>query len=199
MDFLDYAANARGWLEVIKIDTNGDEEIVFSDKNVICSGMGATMSNMYAATGLNVSSYQLNMVQLGVCGTDALQVSTNGLMGSSLGAAHYGSSKFQDVQQGTIVYNDNRKATGEAFLVIPQSYVDKIGDRIVRWTILIDNETANGESLQEIGLFANNPLEKSPLQTFLCAYRHFGDTSHGNDGIRKNNRFSLLFRWTVEF
>ena len=43
MDFNEISGAAEGWLEIIKV-TNGEEEIVFSDKNVVCSGMGVTLS-----------------------------------------------------------------------------------------------------------------------------------------------------------
>ena len=199
MDFNEISGAAEGWLEIIKV-TNGEEEIVFSDKNVVCSGMGVTLASMFSATGVDVSSYQINLFQLGSSGTSALQVSSTGRLGDALNSAELGTNSLMslDKKSGTIV-SGTATHTSEAFLALPVGYVDRIDKRTARWNLHIDEATANGHEINEIGMLANNPAETDPLQTWLCAYRFFGDADNANKGIWKSDQFSLIFRWTITF
>ena len=199
MDFNEISGAAEGWLEIIKV-TNGDEEIVFSDKNVVCSGMGVTLASMFSATGVDVSSYQINLFQLGSAGTFDLQVSSTGRLGDALTSLEIGDTSLMSLNKktGTIV-SGVTSHTNESFIVLPVGYVDRIDKRTARWNLHIDENTANGHEINEIGMFANNPAETDPLQTWLCAYRFFGDTANSNKGIWKSNQFSLIFRWTITF
>ena len=153
MDFNEISGAAEGWLEIIKV-TNGEEEIVFSDKNVVCSGMGVTLASMFSATGVDVSSYQINLFQLGSSGTSALQVSSTGRLGDALNSAELGTNSLMslDKKSGTIV-SGTATHTSEAFLALPVGYVDRIDKRTARWNLHIDEATANGHEINEIGMF----------------------------------------------
>lgn len=188
MEFLDNYSNIKGWLQIIKTQ-DGNSEVVFDDHNIICSGIGEDLALLFSSSGTNVSAFQIGLIQLGVCGSVGLEVSSTGLLGSSV--EDYGGDSFLVTGTGTVV-SAGTPTTGELFIEVPLAYIDKVGTRSVRWNIPIDENTGNGLTLNEIGLFANNPRETSPLQTYLCAYRYFGD-------IPKTNKFSLLFRWTIEF
>ena len=89
-----------------------------------------------------------------------------------------------DKESGTIV-SAGTSYGNHAFLVLPVGYVDRVDDRTVRWNLHVDENTANGYELNEIGMFSNNPMETTPRKTWLCAYRFFGDSDNGDKGIYK--------------
>jgi hypothetical protein len=205
MNFQELLKNAKGHLEVVKL-YDDHEEVVFSDHNVICSGLAANMAAMYSSSGLDVSSYQMNIFQLGE-GTDATIGDTvvPNVLQTPLDWSSYGENALMalDKTTGTLQdLSDASLSTGEAFLVLPQTYVDKVNDSTVRWNLHVDENTANGQTLTEIGLFTNNPFEKDLTAeeriTWICAYRFFGDPSTGQ-GIYKTQHFALVFKWTIQF
>ena len=199
MNFNEIIGTAEGWLEIIKV-TNGEEETVFSDKNVVCSGMGVTLAGMFSATGVDVSSYQVNLFQVGSSGTTALQVSSTGRLGNALTDLEIGTNSLMGLNKtaGTIV-SGTTSYTDEAFMVLPAGYIDRIDSRTARWNLHIDENTCNGSEINEIGMFSNNPAETNPSKSWLCAYRFFGDITNADKGIWKSNQFSLIFRWTITF
>jgi hypothetical protein len=56
----------------------------------------------------------------------------------------------------------------------------------------LDEETANGQIIDEAGLFVENPYLEEPPGHMLAAYKKFTP-------IRKENYFTLLFRWKISF
>lgn len=58
--------------------------------------------------------------------------------------------------------------------------------------IILDEATANGNTISEIGLFSKNPRGVSPITPLLMAYKKF-------TGIPKNSNFSLAFYWNIGF
>ena len=58
--------------------------------------------------------------------------------------------------------------------------------------IVLDEKTANGKAITEVGLFAKNPkgfIKESPL---LMAYISFA-------ALNKTEEFSLVINWTIGF
>jgi hypothetical protein len=66
----------------------------------------------------------------------------------------------------------------------------------VQFIIDIDTDTANGEDISEVGLFARDPYDKKTSGgtegSLLCAYRYI-------PAITKSASFALTFKWTIEF
>ena len=200
MEFRDILGNAKGWLEISRLDLDGTEEIIFSDNNVVCSGMGSTLAHMFSSSGVDVSSFQINLFQVGVSGDSSFQVSSTVELSSALGANDYGSDAVIGLDK--YVRDIVNGATAQTLLLLPQTYVNKVDVRTVRWNFILDENTANGFDLNEIGMFSNDPTAYTPgasKPTYLCAYRFFGDSNNDNRGIWKTNQFSLIFRWTIEF
>lgn len=192
MEFKEIYQEAKGHLEIIKVFPDGSTEIAYSDKNVICSGMGVTIAEAFAADlDSSVENYLLSLFQIGTGGTPSLQVSGNGALGTSLTYAEYGSGALAVVSQNLSA--SGVVSTNEAFGEIPNAFIDKVAEDKVRWRIIIDENVGNGLTLNEIGLFSKNPSLTTPTATsFLCAYRNFND-------IAKTNEFALDVRWTITF
>ena len=192
----------KGHLTVHKV-TDGREELVYDEDNVIVSGFGWALAHLYGRVGSDtITDYQIDRVKLGVSGGTALQVSTtadlSGALSSQTEYVGAGDSNLE-VVSGYRWENDSAITTGEWYAKIPFSKVTKVDDRTVRYTIFIDEDSCNGLSrggsdanLNEIGLFIKNPKASATETSVLAAYRYFSD-------IRKTSDFALVFRWTISF
>jgi hypothetical protein len=188
--------NCKGHLEIWKIHkSSGDQELVYDEDNVVCSGMGVILAGMFGASGSSdISDFQITLFQLGVSGTAGLQVSSTGRLGSALALAEYGTGDIETASHTLIA--SGSEYTGEAFGVIDTAYIDKIGETSCRWRIILDENAANRSDsdpgINEIGIFGYNPLQRGTAASYLAAYRTF-------TAIRKTSDFLLDFRWTITF
>ena len=88
----------KGYLEIYKLFTDGTQEVVLNDHNVITSGLGVTMSRLFAeeAPGARVvDDFRVGFMQFGLSGNKAPFSSMGsgiGTLGKSLTAAQYGLS-----------------------------------------------------------------------------------------------------------
>lgn len=180
----------RGHLEILKLYPDGREEVHFSEQNVITSGMGHTLLKAFSNTGLtNISGYQIVYFQLGISGDAGLQVSGTGELSSALSESDYDAANFQlsihDLSSGA-------GAVNQPFGVIPFAYIKKISPSRVMYQIFVGEDACGGQPLNEVGLFSRNPDGSSTDGSYLCAYRYFPT-------LVKQDSFSVLFRWTIEF
>ena len=195
----------KGHLQITKCYQNGEQEVVFDDHNIIVSGMGLGLAQMFSLSGPpTVLDYQIDRFQVGVSGSEALEVvSTRELAGPLSSIAEYGSQARILVLSGNHALNLTSYREGEWFGYIPQHKVSRIGPNTVRYTLTLDQDAANeiqrdGEivALNEVGLFMKNPLgDRFSLgedTSVLVAYRYFSP-------IAKTTDFSLVFRWTLSF
>ncbi len=187
--------NPVGHIEVWKHFPDGTRELHYEDKNVICSGMGANLSEMFdAPPTANVEEYQLTYFKIGVGGSEGLQVSTTNDLGSPLAQDAYGNGLI-DLDVHNLVANGavNSAAGGTTtFAVVPHAYIKRITNTKCMWQLVIDEQSANGSELDEVGLFCKNPYRTTPEGSLLCAYRYFTP-------IAKTDSFILVIRWTIDF
>ena len=184
-----------GHIEVWKHFPDGTRELHYEDKNVICSGMGANLSEMFdAPPDTNVEEYQLTYFKIGTGGSTGLQVSTTNDLGGPLNQAAYGNGLI-DIDVHNLVANGavNSAAGGTTtFAVVPHAYIKRITNTKCMWQLVIDEQSANGSELDEVGLFCKNPYRTTPEGSLLCAYRYFTP-------IAKTDSFILVIRWTIDF
>ena len=184
------SSEPRGHLEIVKLYPDGREEIHFSEQNVITSGMGHTLLKAFGNTGLsNISGYQIVYFQLGTSGHEGNQMSSTGELSSALAVGDYDTANFEISQHNL---SSGGTALNQAFGVIPFSYIKKISPTRVMYQIFVGEDACDGQSLNEIGLFSRNPDGSSTDGSYLCAYRYFPT-------LVKQDSFSVLFRWTIEF
>tara|TARA_R110002124_G_scaffold74104_3_gene198547 strand:- start:8418 stop:9017 length:600 start_codon:yes stop_codon:yes gene_type:complete len=189
----------NGHLTIIKKFTDGQEEVVFDDHNIIVSGMGVGLTYMFTGSGSNsVLDYQIDRFQIGVSGppTGGETSAIYQLSGAATLAEYGGGSNlFIDVKDQMT----NGTLTSNAAALIPANKITKISDASVRYTLVVDEEACNSISrnsndmnINEVGLLMKNPTGNTADQPLLVAYRTFSN-------IRKTNDFSLIFRWTLNF
>jgi hypothetical protein len=189
----------NGHLTIIKKFTDGQEEVVFDDHNIIVSGMGVGLTYMFTGSGSNsVLDYQIDRFQIGVSGppTGGETSSIYELSGAATLAEYgAGSNLFIDVKDQMT----NGTLTSNAAALIPANKITKISDASVRYTLVVDEEACNSitrdsndMNINEVGLLMKNPTGATDDRPILVAYRTFSN-------IRKTNDFSLIFRWTLNF
>ena len=192
----------KGHLTIHKI-ANGEEELLFDDKNVIVSGFGWALAHLYGKVGSSTAiDYQIDRFQLGVSGSLANQESStyelSGPLSSTEEYTTNGDSNLYAVSADAFA-NGVINGTQSVFAKIPFSKVTKIDERSVRYTIFIDEDSCNNISrnsnlmnLNEIALWVKNPLGRPNDASVMAAYRYFSN-------IRKTSDFGLVFRWTITF
>ena len=192
----------KGHLTIHKI-ANGEEELLFDDKNVIVSGFGWALAHLYGKAGsTTVTDYQIDRFQLGFSGSLANQVSStyelSGPLSSTEEYTTNGDSNLYAVSADAYA-NNLINGTQSVFAKIPFSKVTKIDERSVRYTIFIDEDSCNNISrngnlmnLNEIALWVKNPVGRPNDASVMAAYRYFSN-------IRKTSDFGLVFRWTITF
>ena len=200
-------SNPHGHLEIWKHYPDGSKELHFEDDNVICSGMGATLAEMFDADpSIDIENYQCVYFRCGSGGA----LEANGDAGT---AGQWQVSGTSDINRGYLrsqygtgnldmsVHNliANGAKTGPIpFGVIPYSYIKRVTPTKCMWQIVLDEQTLNvGDEtpegfINEIGLYSKNPYVEATDASMLCAYRYFKK-------IYKTDAFILVFRWTIEF
>tara|TARA_R110002051_G_scaffold95723_1_gene165697 strand:+ start:1284 stop:1898 length:615 start_codon:yes stop_codon:yes gene_type:complete len=192
----------KGHLTIHKI-ANGEEELLFDDKNVIVSGFGWALAHLYGLAGSpTVTDFQIDRFQLGVSGHVGGQLSStfelSGPLSSTEEYTTDGDSDLFAVSADAFA-NNEINGTQSVFAKIPFSKVTKVDDRSVRYTIFIDEDSCNNltrdenpMNLNEISLWVKNPQGRPNDASVMAAYRYFSN-------IRKTPDFGLVFRWTITF
>jgi hypothetical protein len=202
MNFIE-ELGVRGYLQIAKVYKDKPEEIVFDDHNVIVSGMGVGLSHFFTGSGADtIVDYQCDRFQVGVSGNDTAGSAIYQLSGPLSGISEYGVATNFAIVSGYQIENGVISPTKDnVFGFTPFKNVTRVNDTSVRYTIILDEDSANysnylrgtaGLSLTEIGLFMKNPRGLAEDASILVAYRKFTQ-------ILKTSDFSLVFRWTINF
>tara|TARA_R100000152_G_C6767251_1_gene192414 strand:+ start:96 stop:686 length:591 start_codon:yes stop_codon:yes gene_type:complete len=185
-----------GFLEISKIYSDGTEELVFDERNVITSGMAVGLSHLFSASGgTSIENFQILNFQVGVSGDiNTYGVSSFKLV-SGLSQVQYESSGSEAfIELLAPIENGSVLGSNKAFVRIPFNHVEKVTKTSVRFILVLDRYTANGVGvdLNEVGLFMRNPRGLAAESPILVAYRPF-------TAITKTDAFALVFKWTLQF
>lgn len=187
----------HGHLEIWKHYPDGNKELHFKDDNVICSGMGATLAELFDANPTtDVENFQCVYFRCGSGGQASYQVSSRSDIAKPFTRAQHGTGNI-DMSLHHLIEN-GAKGSIIPFGRIPYSYIKRITPTKCMWQIVLDEQSLNvGDEtpegyINEIGLYSKNPYVESPDASMLCAYRYFKK-------IYKTDAFILVFRWTIEF
>lgn len=184
----------KGNIEIWKVYPDGSKELHWNDHNVITSGMGVGLAHLYAVSGsTSIVDYQILNYQVGTSGDlNNYGVSSYALESPLSGVKPYGLKSFIRVEDLQPIENGS-VAASKAFVRIPYTNIHRLSKTAVKYTIVLDENTANVEDeLNEIGLFMRNPTGASPHSPMLVAYRPFKP-------IKKTKFFTLVFLWTLQF
>jgi len=190
----------HGHLEIWKHYPDGSKELHYKDDNVICSGMGATLAEMFDADpDVDVENFQCVYFRCGSGGADANQVSGRSDVETPFNREQYGTGNL-DMSIHNLIAN-GAKTTSKPFGTIPYGYIKRVTPTKCMWQIVLDEQSLNvGDAtadypegyINEIGLYSKNPYVEATDASMLCAYRYFKK-------IYKTDAFILVFRWTIEF
>jgi len=182
----------RGHLEITKIYQDGREELYFSEKNTITSGMGIGLAYMFAGSGSqSIANYQIRYFQVGTSAWDNYGPSTFQLK-SAISQADYSGGGL--TVANPFVFRNGNTTAQTALVTIPFNLIRKVDSASVQFTLILPAEAANSVSnpLQEIGLYMKNPFNFANDVPLLVAYKTF-------PAIGKSSDFSIIFRWTITF
>ena len=196
MQFLE-KSEPHGHLEIWKHYPDGSKELHFKDNNVICSGMGATLAEMFDAyPTADVENFQCVYFRCGSGGAAEYQLSSRSDVVLPFNRAQYGTGNL-NMSIHSLIANGAKTLT-QPFGTIPYGYIKRVTPTKCMWQIVLDEQTLNvGDEvpegyINEIGLYSKNPYIEATDASMLCAYRYFKK-------IYKTDAFILVFRWTIEF
>jgi hypothetical protein len=123
----------------------------------------------------NVWPYQITHMQVGTGASSVTESSSVVVLGNPLGRHQYGG-----VWKNTILEDEDHMIYSEENIELERQTVARIGHQSVVGSslvsvIVLDEETANGQDLNEIGLFVNNPYMKTRIKEGI-GFGSKGDT-----------------------
>ena len=235
-----------GHLTIVKLDhRTGDEEVLYDDHNVITGGMGRSLTQLMTTPDCGVDlcnvddperpqcdlyHYQITRFQVGTGGDGTggdvgSEASSTVSLGQPLTKKKYGNSlKSVDISAGNLYSEENTFLEAQDFGLLRTK--SPVASSVVHlWSL--DEETANGQLLNEAGLFVMNPylkkeergsIDVSPNPKIDLAGGSVGGQNDMEEGdepryapghllaaykkftpIKKENYFTLLFRWSLSF
>lgn len=184
----------RGELEIWKVYDDGrPDECVFEDHNIITNGLGISLAYLFAGEGSDLATdYQINYFQVGTV-DDTADVTLEELSGALTEEDYKDTGSLLVTEDRKIIVNNSPSQGTQTFVRIPYTQIQKIGSKTVRYTIIIDKNSANnlGSNLKQIGLFMKNPRGLTDEASVLIAYRTFN--------LPKAPDFALVFKWSIIF
>ena len=199
--------NVSGHLEIYKVYEDGREEQVFTDHNVITSGMGVGLGLLYAGSGAaDITNFQIRYFQAGVSGDTIIssygvsETSLVSALGQVNGKTDYntvGDSVLPVVTHELMNWDGTKKLDSQGgdswyFGIVSDNSIKRVDLNSVTYILYVDRNSCNTITLNEVGLFMKNPLGSDPKRSQLCAYRPFTN-------IAKTDDFALVFKWTLNF
>ena len=146
--------NPTGHLKIYKRYRDGAEELHFDEQNVITSGLGVGLSHLFAASGANsITDYQIVNFLIGSGGTEDYGASTYQLNSPVLGEADWGSDTSLIIELGKPIEAGEIIADDRPFARIAFSNINKVTNTAVRYTLVLDRNTLNFKSVNEVGLY----------------------------------------------
>ena len=194
MDRLIDNITTSGNLEIWKLYDTGEEELVFSDHNIIVSGMSAAFLSLFGGmTSNDIRDFQIRYFQLGtgVYEDSNITVNTNQLS-APLTVGQYDPSGTAALVVSSVNIRAGDTVQTEAAIEIPWQHIKRASPTSVLYTLILDKNAVNGVTLREVGLFMRSPLSNTIKNPTLSAYKKY-------PAITKNSEFSLIFKWTLYF
>jgi len=184
--------NPKGHLEIIKRYSNGLEETVLDDHNIITVGMGITLASLFSNTTSTTAAekFSIGYFQIGDQGVTMASSLTQ--LAGPIDASEYGNT---DLTISAINIGGTGGTVVKDSAYLNPQYIKKNGNKVT-YSLVLDEQTANSIAINEIGLFSRDPLltetASVPPSAYLCCYRSF-------TAITKTEAFVLIFKWTLEF
>jgi hypothetical protein len=208
-----------GHISICKVYKDGTKEIVLDKHNLVTAGLGLTIANLFTGVGSKyIEEYAPRYFQVGTgtIGYESVAASSYFYkLSGALGWEAYGPDSDIEIEKkyrgflvssndGGVTYNEHLLASATSYssiiysgiddyfgVVLPTNvtkyYMDSFSSEIV-----IDEKSANGSDITEVGLYSKNPRGLRDDSPFLLAYKKF-------DAISKTEDFSIVMHWTIGF
>ena len=207
----------KGHITICKVYKDGTKETVLDRANMITAGLGSSFLDIQKGEGSRFpSDYAPAYFQIGTGSPSFNAVDTSGFwyqVCAPLTWNQYGvdteltiQEKYRGFYASSVIdggYNELEQVASPLssvvfsgsdgyFADITKAAVTKHFLDSFEAQIVLDENTANGLAITEIGLFAKNPkgfYQDSPV---MMAYRSFA-------ALNKTKEFSLMINWTIGF
>lgn len=202
----------KGHVTVCKVYTDGTEEVVVDESNMITAGLhDAFLDILHQAGSPFAENYRPRYYQFGTNTNTLPGDSTSSIffgLSSPLSWTQYGSDSDMQLQKryrAFPVYNGSEllfedpsfsaisySGVDEYFAEIGGEYSTRIYYDSFEAILTLDTNSGNGLTISEAGLFAKNPKGYSQDSPYLMAYKSF-------TGIPKTSDFSIIIRWSIGY
>ena len=211
----------KGHITICKVYKDGTEEVVLDKHNIITAGLGSSFIDLIQYNGsVWAEDYRPKYFQVGTSSigyNDTLSTSSYFYhLSTPLSWADYGEdtslsvkhryrgfnastedgTTFQEIlftsAHTSSVQFSSVENSSSWFAPIPDSDITKWYLDACETEIVLDENSANGETISEIGMFARNPKGLPNDTPLLIAYKSF-------TGIPKTSAYSLVFHWSIGF
>lgn len=212
----------KGHITICKVYKDGTKETVLDKSNLITAGLGNTVINIQRGSGSTTASdytpayFQVGTNSIGYDSDSATSAYFYQVC-APFDWSDYGDNTDLDIVKRyrgfytssvdpdtdppnwTELLNTSAALSALLFSGADQYFckttkgtVTKVFMDAFESEIVLDEKTANGKSISEVGLFARNPMGYKEDCPLLMAYRTF-------TAIPKTSDFSLVMHWTIGF
>jgi len=202
--------NINGHLTVTKLFVDDrPDEVVIDKENIITIGLASFLADIMMGDfppGTLVQDIGLRWLQLGASSQTDYTTNYFYELSSPFSITDYGvhtSLNFKTEYQVSAInpFYDPPSLTEVTgtFLELDDNRINKIADDKVIFTILIDENTLNGQTICEAGLFYNKAKKDENYLLELAAYKSFGITDGSGIAtpIPKSKDFQLQLEWVL--
>jgi len=210
----------KGHVTICKVHADGTQEVVLDKANMITKGLGSSSIDILKGKGSSyVEDFTPTYFQVGTSTIDVNKFASDTSayfyhLSSPLHWSGYGEDSdlyidkkyrgfYASSEDGGSTYTELFgtsailsstifSGSDEYFVRVKEREITKYLLNTIESEIVLDENSANGLDLTEVGLFCKNPRgfrEDSPL---LIAYRNFAP-------VTKSSEYSLVIHWTIGF
>ncbi len=188
----------QGHLTIIKESLDGTKEVILDDHNIITTGFGYNIVNLWMGKSLDLEDYRIRYFKVG---KSAVSGTNPNFYDVSVGLTYddYGAySNVELVLQNQLKLNNTFLSTSSfvtssnvPFGKIRPDAITSYSGSSLEFYFKLDENTAVGIPIKEIGLFAANPDNEGINKAIMVCYRAMSQV------ITKNSDFSLHFYWLI--
>jgi len=210
-----------GHITICKVYKDGTEEVVLDKHNIITGGLGSSFIDIIQHNGSPFAEdYRPRYFQVGVSSMDYDDsIATSSFfyhLSTPLQWSEYGDDTPLTVKKRNRGFNASTEDgttfseilftsahisavqfssvdnSGSWFATLSDEDVTKYFLDACETEIVLDEKSANGNTITEIGMFAQNPKGLHRDTPLLIVYKSF-------TGIPKTSEYSLVFHWSIGF
>ena len=195
----------KGIVEIKKVYSDGREELVAYDDNVLSVNLSKSIVNLFTNNiGSDYSNLLVGYFQVGKGSHDIPPDPSQKhvyTLEAPLNEADYGASTTLQIDdhdqvfstKGNFITDGGTSTFKGTFAELGNDFSTRFDETSVHYSLNIGEQTANGQSIKEFGLFSRNPNNFSTDRSSLVAYKFL------DEAIEKSDLFSIVIDWQVKF